>query len=121
MTLMIIVLKMGECDIRPSHDEIGNSGHNHSLNNLINDSTEEEEEDGGNDDNDNNDDNNESNNRDGNEDEDKKASSSSSEDDKDDSSNKSHKADGYIERQRLFKSSIRGNTASKRAVQDYAY
>ncbi|KAF2175201.1 hypothetical protein K469DRAFT_684393 [Zopfia rhizophila CBS 207.26] len=108
-------------DMGPSHDEVGDGGHNRSLNDLIDDSTEEEEEDGGDDDDDNDDDDDESNNGDGNEDEDEKASSSSSEDDKDDSDDEGHKADGYTERQRLFKSSIRGNTASKRAVQSHAH
>ncbi|KAF2179340.1 hypothetical protein K469DRAFT_694046 [Zopfia rhizophila CBS 207.26] len=104
-------------DIRPSHDEVGDSGHNHSLNDLINESTEEEGEGGGVG---GDDDDYESNNGDGNKDEDKKEdSSSSSKDNKDDSSHEGYEGHMYAERQRLF-TSVRGNRASKRVAQLHA-
>ncbi|KAF2175023.1 hypothetical protein K469DRAFT_756475 [Zopfia rhizophila CBS 207.26] len=104
-------------DMGPSHDRVGDGGHYNSLNDLVDDSTEEEEE-GGDDDDD--DDNDESNNGDGNEDEDEKeASSSSSEDDNNDSDDEDYKGHRYAERQRLS-TSIRGNTALKRAAQLHA-
>ncbi|KAF2194757.1 hypothetical protein K469DRAFT_132937 [Zopfia rhizophila CBS 207.26] len=106
-------------DMGPSHDEVGDGSHNHSLDGLIDDSTEEEEEeeDGSGSGGDDNDDDNkdESNDGDGDEDE-KEDSSSDSEDDKDDGNNGGRKGQRYAERQR-FSTSIRGSTASKRAVQ----
>ncbi|KAF2176867.1 hypothetical protein K469DRAFT_395500 [Zopfia rhizophila CBS 207.26] len=96
-------------DIGPSHGDVGDGGHNHSLDGPVDNSTEEEEEGGDNDD-------YKSNDGGGDKDEDEKEdSSSSSEDDNGDEDG--HKGHRYAERQRLSALSIRGNTAPKRAVQ----
>ncbi|KAF2179924.1 hypothetical protein K469DRAFT_693611 [Zopfia rhizophila CBS 207.26] len=76
-------------DIGPSHDRVSDGGHNHSLNDLVNDSTEEEKEGG--DDDDDDDDDDESNDGDDDEDEDEKEASSSSSEDNNDSDDEDHK------------------------------